>query len=146
VSARAFMSCGGSCGTKNILRYAEAQFDSVQGGRANLGLEQRNADDELNSLKGDLGRLRPGLRLHSHSDRTHVHAPTITGISESLRLIIIIFSLSPFALLDLSFTLDDNTLTTRPISTPYLLVTNHIQHLSKHSTMICFSTYSITAT
>src|SRR5712671_5971639 len=31
----------------------------------------------MNSLKGDLGGLRPGLRLRSHSDPTHVHAPTI---------------------------------------------------------------------
>jgi hypothetical protein len=75
----------------------------------------------MNSLKGDLGGLRLGLRLRSHSDPTHVHAPTITGNSESLRLIIIIFSLSSFALLDLSFTLDDITLTMRPISIPCLL-------------------------
>ena len=101
----------------------------------------------MNSLKGDLGRLRPGLRrLCSHSDPTHVHVPTITGNSESLRLIIIIFSLLSFALLDLSFTLDNITLTTWPISTPCLLVMNHIEHLSKLSTMIRFSTYSITVT
>jgi hypothetical protein len=92
---------------------------------------------------------RPPLTLCSYTDLTHVHVPTISGNLKSLHLIIIIFSLSSFALLDLthlSFTLDDITLTTWPISTPYLLVMNHIEHLSKRSMMICFSTYSITVT
>jgi hypothetical protein len=65
------MSCGGSCGTKKTLRYAEAQFDSVQGGRANLGLERRNADDEHLA-----GSVRASAYAHTATPSTFMRPPS----------------------------------------------------------------------